>query len=78
MPVKGVSLDQGSPAAGRRGEWERPAGAYEALPERRVLVLAYGCSAGKIGRTAYGAEHTALGSFGVDALGGIDPPARYA
>lgn len=51
---------------------------YEPLPERRVLVLAYGCFAGKVGRMAYGAEHTALGSFGVDTLGEIDLPAGYA
>lgn len=51
---------------------------YEPLPERRVLVLAYGCFVGKVGRMAYGAEHTALGSFGVDALGEIDLPAGYA
>ena len=51
---------------------------YEPLPERRVLALAYGCSAGKVGRMAYSAEHTALGSFGVDALGEIDLPAGYA
>jgi ADP-ribose pyrophosphatase YjhB (NUDIX family) len=51
---------------------------YEPLPQRRVLVLAYGCFAGKVGRMAYGAEHTALGSFGVDALGEIDLPAGYA
>ena len=51
---------------------------YEPLPERRVLVLAYGCFAGNAGRMAYGAEHTALGSFGVDGLEEIDPPAGYA
>ncbi len=51
---------------------------YEPLPERRVLVLAYGCFVGKVGRMAYSAEHLALGSFGVDALGGIDLPAGYA
>ncbi len=51
---------------------------YEHFPERRVLVLAYGCFAGKVGRMAYSAEHTALGSFGVDALEEIDLPAGYA
>lgn len=46
---------------------------YEPLPERRVLVLAYGCSVGEVGRMAYGDEHTALGSFGaVRARGGMD------
>ncbi len=43
-----------------------------------MLVLAYGCFAEKVGRMAYGEEHTALGSFGVDALGEIDLPAGYA
>ncbi len=38
------------------------------LPERRVLVLAWGCSVEKIGRVAYGAERVALGSLGVDML----------
>ena len=51
---------------------------YGPLPERRVLVLAYGCFAGKVGRMAYSAEHTALGSFRVDALEEIDLPAGYA
>ncbi len=51
---------------------------YEPRPERHVLVLAYGCFAEKVGRMAYGEEHTALGSFGVDALGEIDLPAGYA
>jgi hypothetical protein len=51
----------------------------EPLPERRVLVLAYGCFVETPGRmAAYGAQHTALGSFGVDALGEIDLPAGYA
>ncbi len=51
----------------------------ETLPERRVLVLAYGCFVETPGRmAAYGAQHTALGSFGVDALGEIDLPAGYA
>jgi hypothetical protein len=51
---------------------------HEPLPERRVLVLAYGCFVETPGRMAYGAEHAALGSFGVDALGEIDLPAGYA
>lgn len=42
-----------------------------------MLVLAYGCLVGKVGRMAYGAEHTGVGSFGVDALGEIDLPAGY-
>ncbi len=49
--------------------------AHEPLPERRVLVLAYGCRVETPGRMAYGAEHTALGSFGVDALGETELPA---
>ena len=48
------------------------------MPERRVLVLAYGCRVETPGRMAYGAEPSALGSFGVDALGEIDLPAWYA
>ena len=48
------------------------------LPERRVLVPAYGCLAGNVGRMAYGQEHTAVGSFGLDGLEEIDLPARYA
>lgn len=45
---------------------------YEPLPERRVLVLAYGCVAGNIERMAHSVEHTALGSFEVVGLGEID------
>ena len=48
---------------------------YEPLPERRVLVLVYGCFMETPGRMAYGVEHTALGSFGVDAPGGTERPA---
>ncbi len=48
---------------------------YESLPRRRVLVLAYGCFAGKIDGMAHSAEHTAVGSFEVDGMGG-DLPAR--
>ena len=51
---------------------------YEPLPERRVLVLTYGCFVEALGRMAYSVEHTALGSFGVDAPGGIERPAGYA
>ena len=51
---------------------------YEPLPERRVLVLAYGCFVEDIHEMAHGAEHTALGSFGVDGLGEIDLPEGYA
>jgi hypothetical protein len=51
---------------------------YEPLPERRVLVLAYGCFSEKVGRVAYSDEHTGVGSFGVDALGEIGLPAGYA
>jgi len=48
---------------------------YESLPRRRVLVLAYGCFAGKVDGMAHSAEHTAVGSFEVDGMGG-DLPAR--
>ena len=52
---------------------------YEPLPEKLVLVLAYGCLLpGRVGRMAYSAEHTALGSFRVDGLEEIDLPAGYA
>ena len=51
---------------------------YEPLPERRVLVLAYGCVAGDVARMAHSTEHTAVGSFEVDGLGGIDLPVGYA
>ncbi len=51
---------------------------YEPLPERRVLVLAYGCLLEDIGGMEHSAEHTALGSFEVDGLGEIDLPAGYA
>ena len=49
------------------------------MPERRVLplALAYGCRVETLGRMAYSAEHMALGSFGVDALGDIDLRAGY-
>lgn len=51
---------------------------YEPLPERRVLVLAYGCVAGNFDGMAHSAEHTALEPFEVDGLGEIDLPAGYA
>ncbi len=51
---------------------------YEHSSGGRVPVLAHGCCAGKVGRMAYGVGHAALGSFGVDSLGEIDPPAGYA
>ncbi len=51
---------------------------YEPLPERRVLVLAYGCFAGNFDGMAHGAEHGALGAFEVDGWGEIDLPAGYA
>ena len=51
---------------------------YEPLPERRVLVPAYGCLAGNVGRMAYSQEHTAVGSSGLDGLKDIDLPAGCA
>jgi hypothetical protein len=48
---------------------------YEPLPKLRVLVLAWECFVETPGRMAYSVEHTALGSFGVDATGGIERPA---
>ena len=51
---------------------------YEPLPERRVLVLAYGCLVENIGGMEHSVEHSALGSFEVDGLGDIDLPAGYA
>ena len=51
---------------------------HEPLPKLRVLVLVCGCFVEAPGRMAYGAECSSLGSFGVDALGGIERPAGYA
>lgn len=52
--------------------------AYEPLPGRRVLVLAYGCFTGYINGMAHSAEHPAVGWFEVDGPGGIDLPVGYA
>jgi hypothetical protein len=51
---------------------------HEPLPERRVLGLARGCRVETLGRMAYGAKCSSLGSFVADALGGIERPAGYA
>ncbi len=51
---------------------------HEPFPDVGELVLDCGFSAGKVGRVAYGPEHTALGSFGVDALGESGLPTGYA
>ena len=51
---------------------------YEPLPERRVLVLAYGCFAQSLDGMSHGAEHKEVGSFAVGDLAEIELPAGYA
>ena len=50
---------------------------YEPLPERRVLVLAYGCFVEDTNGMSHSVEHTALGAFETDELEEIYLPAGY-
>ena len=50
---------------------------YEPLRERRAFVVTYGCFVEDANGMSRSAEHTALGSFEVDALEEIDLPAGY-
>lgn len=51
---------------------------FEVLPGSHVLALAYGCFAEDFTGMARSAEHSEVGSFGLDELGGIALPAGYA
>jgi 8-oxo-dGTP pyrophosphatase MutT (NUDIX family) len=50
---------------------------YEVLPGVRVLVLTYGCYTDELRGVSHSAEHSAVGLFGLDELGGIDLPGGY-
>jgi len=49
----------------------------EALPEARVLVLAYGCLVSDWDGLRGSEEHSDLGTFGLDELAGIRLPRMY-
>ena len=44
---------------------------FEVVPGSRVLVLAYGCSGEGFAGMGHSAEHSDVGIFGLDELGGI-------
>lgn len=51
---------------------------FEVLPGFRVLVLAYGCFVDEFTGLAFSVEHSDIGVFGLDELGGIALPNGYA
>ena len=51
---------------------------YEPIPDRSVLVLAYGCSARGFDAMKHSEEHSAVETFGLEQLGNIPLPSRYA
>ena len=51
---------------------------FEVVPGSRVLVLAYGCFVQDFVGMAPSAEHSDVGTFGLDELGGIALPSGYA
>ena len=50
---------------------------YEALPDIRVLVPAYGCFTEDLRNVSHSAEHADVGIFGLDQLGSIKLPDGY-
>ena len=51
---------------------------FEVVPGSRVLVLAYGCIVEDFVGMVHGAEHSSVGMFGLDELGGVALPDGYA
>jgi ADP-ribose pyrophosphatase YjhB (NUDIX family) len=50
---------------------------FDAIPDKRVVVLAYGCAAAADQAPRVSAEHSEVGLFGRDELGRLVVPERY-
>lgn len=50
---------------------------FDAIPHKRVVVLAYGCAADPSQAPRASGEHTEVGLFATDELGDLVVPERY-
>jgi ADP-ribose pyrophosphatase YjhB (NUDIX family) len=50
---------------------------FDAIPHKRVVVLAYGCAAAADQAPAASAEHSEVALFSLEEMGGLVVPDRY-